>query len=116
LRTQEYSYARTVQGPWFLFDLAEDPYEMMNLVDEKAAQSLVGEMDKRLNSIMKETGDSWEYKATTGDIDAWLNGGPKQESQNLGVPWPGSGAAAASEKGAGSDKRKKKAGKKKMPG
>ena len=34
---------------------------------------------------MNENGDSWEYKATTGDYKLWLNGGQKQEGQDLGV-------------------------------
>ena len=68
-------------------------------------------MDKRLAAIMKESGDSWDLKATTGDLDNWLPGGAKQKSQNLGVPWPGGQIEAPSEKTPGS--AKKKAGRKK---
>jgi arylsulfatase A-like enzyme len=111
LRTRQYSYARTVKGPWLLFDMVKDPYQMNNLIDDPASKSLVEEMDKRLAAIMKETGDSWDLKATTGDLENWVPGGVKQKSQNLGVPWPGGQVEAPSPKNAGA--AKKKAGRKK---
>jgi len=98
LRTRQYSYARTGAGPWLLFDIVKDPYQMNNLVDDPASKSLVEDMDKRLAAIMKDTGDSWDLKATTGDLENWLPGGAKQKSQNIGVPWPGGKTDAPSEK------------------
>jgi arylsulfatase A-like enzyme len=89
LRTQEFSYARTVRGPWLLHNIVKDPCQMKNLVDDPSSRVLVAEMDRRMAAIMKETGDSWDYKAATGDLDAWVPGGPKQRSQSLGVGWPG---------------------------
>ena len=47
---------------------------------------------KHLVSVMRQTGDSWEATATTGDTQLWVPGGPKQESQNLGVDFPGKAA------------------------
>jgi hypothetical protein len=58
-------------------------------VDDPASKALVQEFDDRLASIMRETGDSWDITATPGDLDLWLPGGPKQQSQNLGVAFPG---------------------------
>jgi hypothetical protein len=100
-------YARTKDRPWFLFDLKSDPWEKKNLVDDPAGKALVQEFDHRLASVMRQTGDSWEIKATPGDLDLWLPGGPKQQSQNLGVPFPGQAAGA----GEGGKKGKAKAGK-----
>lgn len=88
LRTQEYSYARTGQGPWLLFNMEKDPYQLKNLVDDPGSRTLVRDMDQRLAAFMKETGDSWEYKATNGDLEQWVPGGQKQK-KTLGVPWPG---------------------------
>lgn len=87
IRTKDMMYARTVDQPWLLYDLSKDPYEMNNLVS--ADSNLVKEFDGHLTTAMKHYGDSWSEKATTGDIDAWLPGGPKQASQTLGVPYPG---------------------------
>jgi hypothetical protein len=78
-----------VNGPWLLFNTAKDPFQTKNLVEESGSRALLAEMDKRLSSMMKENGDSWEYKATTGDYKLWLTGGQKQEGQDLGVPYPG---------------------------
>ena len=107
LRTHQYTYARTVKGPWLLFDIAKDPYQTNNLVSDPASQTLLEEMDKRLATIMKETGDSWDIKSTTGDIKNWLPGGSKQKSQNLGVPWPDGQVEATKEESGGGRKRKK---------
>jgi arylsulfatase A-like enzyme len=91
IRTHEHTYARTVNGPWLLFNTAKDPFQMNNLVDDSGSRALLAEMEKRLSNLMKETGDSWEYQATTGDYKLWLTGegGKKQEKQDLGVPYPG---------------------------
>jgi arylsulfatase A-like enzyme len=109
LRTRRYTYARTVEGPWLLFETAKDPFQMNNLIDDPASQSLVEEMDKRLAAVMKDTGDSWDIKATTGDIENWLAGGSKQQSQNLGVPWPGGQVEATKERGGGGGRKKRRA-------
>ncbi len=107
LRTRRYSYAATVKGPWLLFDLAKDPYQMNNLVADPQSRPLVEEMDKRLAAVMVETGDSWDIKAVTGDIDNWLPGGSKQKSQDLGVPWPDGRGETKTEKTAGGRKGRK---------
>jgi arylsulfatase A-like enzyme len=89
LRTRQHMYARTKDKPWFLFDLKNDPWEKKNLVDDPSQKALVKEFDDRLTSIMHETGDSWDVTTTTGDLQSWIPGGPKQQSQNLGMGFPG---------------------------
>jgi len=89
LRTRQYMYARTKDKPWLLFDLKNDPWEKRNLVDDPSQKALVREFDDRLVSIMRETGDSWGITATTGDLQSWVPGGPKQQSQSLGIDFPG---------------------------
>jgi len=69
LRTHEHSYARTVDGPSFLYIITQDPFQVKNLVEDSGARALLADMDKRLSTLMNETGDSWEYKATTGDYE-----------------------------------------------
>ncbi|MCX6327188.1 MAG: sulfatase-like hydrolase/transferase, partial [Bacteroidia bacterium] len=91
IRTGDYMYARVVDKPWLLFDMKNDPLQMINLIDDPSSKSLAEEMDIRLTSIIKETGDSWTIKATSGDISKWAPGGAKQKSAYLGVTWPGCG-------------------------
>ncbi len=105
LRTREYTYARTAKGPWLLFHTAKDPFQMKNLAYDPASRPLLQEMDRRLAAIMKESGDSWELKAVTGDVDLWLPGRQKQESQTLGVPYPGADAPPAPGESGGGRRR-----------
>jgi arylsulfatase A-like enzyme len=109
LRTRQYMYARTKDKPWFLYDLKDDPWERKNLVDDLARKTLVQEFDDRLASIMRETGDSWDIKATPGDLELWLPGGPKQQSQNLGVDFPGKATGPAEGRQKEKTKAKKRA-------
>ena len=45
LRTQTHTYVRTLDGPWLLYDLERDPYQMKNIVADPAHQALVHELD-----------------------------------------------------------------------
>lgn len=104
IRTRDLMYARTAEKPWLLFDVVKDPWEMNNLAADPAQQSLVKQMDARLTAAMTDAGDSWAMKTTTGDVDLWLPGGPKQQTQNLGQSFPGQAKSSA---GAGKLKRRK---------
>jgi arylsulfatase A-like enzyme len=86
-RTRDHMYARTSERPWLLYDLGNDRWETNNLVGTKPGE--VKEYDSRLAGMMQKYGDSWSAKTDTGDVGLWLPGGPKQQSQNLGVPYPG---------------------------
>ncbi len=61
VRTERFMYARTEAGPWVLYDLKEDPYEMKNLADDPAHAALQGQMEAKLDGWMKRTGDSWSF-------------------------------------------------------
>jgi arylsulfatase A-like enzyme len=104
IRTRDLMYARTVEKPWLLFDVKKDPWEMHNLIPDPAQQVLVNQMDARLAAAMKEAGDSWTLRTSTGDVDLWLPGGPKQRTQNLGHAFPGQAKNSAA---SGKLKRKK---------
>jgi arylsulfatase A-like enzyme len=112
LRTRNLMYARTAEKPWLLFDVAKDPWQMNNLVDDPASQSVVKQMDDRLAAIMRETGDSWDIQADSGDLQNWLPGGSKQKGQaTLGADWPGKALdAPANEKPKGRKRKRARAG------
>lgn len=59
VRTDRYMYARSVDGPWLLYDLENDPYELKNLIDDPAQAGLRKKLDDRLSKWMDQTGDSW---------------------------------------------------------
>jgi len=57
VKTSRYTYVRTVNGPWLLFDDANDPYQLNNLV--QANPALVAEFDGMTIKLMEEHGDHW---------------------------------------------------------
>ena len=59
IRTDRHMYARTQEGPWLLYDLEHDPFEMKNLALDPAHAELRDRMDARLAGWMEKTGDSW---------------------------------------------------------
>ncbi len=59
LRTTRYTYCRDLDGPWLLYDNAEDPFQMNNLVGNADFATLQKEMDERLNVQLAETHDEF---------------------------------------------------------
>jgi arylsulfatase A-like enzyme len=105
-RTKEHMYARISDRPWLLYNVATDPWETNNLVTSQP--EAVKQFDSRLTAMMQKYGDSWSSKVGTGDIEAWVPGGPKQRTQNLGVPFPGQQKPTTDQLAAGKKGKKKK--------
>jgi len=59
LCTERYTYARSLAGPWLLFDNVQDPYQMNNLVGEAAYASLVADLEARLQRKLDALGDEF---------------------------------------------------------
>jgi arylsulfatase A-like enzyme len=59
VRTGRFLYARAQEGPWLLYDLKDDPYELKNLATDPAQAGLRRDMESRLADWMERTGDSW---------------------------------------------------------
>jgi arylsulfatase A-like enzyme len=59
VRDDRFMYARTEAGPWVLYDLREDPYELKNLAHEPAQSAVRDVLQAKLADWMKRTGDSW---------------------------------------------------------
>jgi arylsulfatase A-like enzyme len=57
-------YARCPSGPWLLYDLQQDPYELHNLVNDAAHAADLQELDKQLLDLMAHVGDSWSLDWT----------------------------------------------------
>jgi arylsulfatase A-like enzyme len=64
IRTERHMYARWETGPWVLYDLKKDPYEMNNLAGDAAAAALRSELDGKLTAWMERVGDSWKLDWT----------------------------------------------------
>jgi arylsulfatase A-like enzyme len=63
VRTDRYMYARAEAGPWVLYDLTADPYELKTLVHDPAHAALRERMETKVNAWMKRIGDSWAFNS-----------------------------------------------------
>jgi arylsulfatase A-like enzyme len=59
IRTAQYTYVRDLNGPWLLFDNAQDPYQTNNLVNLAGSATVQAEMNARLTRKLKERGDEF---------------------------------------------------------
>lgn len=59
VRTERYSYVRTLKGPAMLYDNQADPYQINNLVDKTENKALLSKMDQSLNAHLKAVNDEF---------------------------------------------------------
>jgi len=59
IRTSRYTYVRSLEGPWMLFDDESDPYQMNNLVGQPQAAKLSRKLEKQLQSELKSVHDDF---------------------------------------------------------
>ena len=69
VRTDRYTYVRSLEGPWLLFDNREDPYQLENLVPSPAHQELLQKLDARLDRMLERTGD--EFLPADAYLSRW---------------------------------------------
>ena len=59
LRSQRYTYVRSIHGPWLLYDNDTDPYQMHNLCGKPEARDLQARMDRALEAELKRRRDEF---------------------------------------------------------
>ncbi|SOE19840.1 Arylsulfatase A [Spirosomataceae bacterium TFI 002] len=59
VRTKQYTYTATLDGPSMLFDNTKDPYQMNNLIGQASFAQLQSEMDIKLKTALKNIGDEF---------------------------------------------------------
>ena len=67
--TDRYSYVKSLEGPWLLYDHQEDPLEMDNLAGKPGFEDLQEEMEKILQRELEKVGDP--FKPRQYYIDNW---------------------------------------------
>lgn len=60
IRTARHTYARSLQGPWLLYNDQADPYQMTNLVGKAEYAALQKELDERLTAELNRIGDDFK--------------------------------------------------------
>jgi arylsulfatase A-like enzyme len=74
LRTSRYTYVRTIDRPWLLYDNEADPYQLVNLIDDPATRPLQSRLEEEMGTHMARIGDRFlpkeEYYRIYGiDVD-----------------------------------------------
>lgn len=59
LRTLRYTYVRSTDGPWLLYDNVADPYQLRNRVDDSSLNAVKSDLDRRLNQRLEALGDKF---------------------------------------------------------
>jgi arylsulfatase A-like enzyme len=59
VRTTRYTYVRSTRGPWMLFDNAEDPYQLRNLIGLPAYAEVERELEATLQGWLDRLGDAF---------------------------------------------------------
>ena len=59
IQTNRYTYVRSLEGPWLLYDDEKDPYQLSNLIGESGSEKLTKEMDAKLQAQLKRIGDDF---------------------------------------------------------
>lgn len=60
IKTYQYTYVRSIHGPWFLFDDISDPFQMTNLLTDKSYYKLSKKLDTRLHKLLKRNDDEFQ--------------------------------------------------------
>lgn len=59
LRTQRYTYVRSIHGPWLLYDNRADPFQMRNLCNKKEASKVQSALDRALDARLRALKDEF---------------------------------------------------------
>ncbi|GGZ25624.1 sulfatase [Echinicola pacifica] len=59
VRTNRYTYVKTLEGPAMLFDNENDPYQMDNLVDKAHIAELQKDLDQELHRLLTKINDDF---------------------------------------------------------
>ncbi|HBQ63803.1 MAG TPA: hypothetical protein DD727_02540, partial [Clostridiales bacterium] len=59
VRTARYTYVKTIEKPWLLFDHETDPFQLQNRVEDAALVPVRTRLDALLEKMLEEQGDDF---------------------------------------------------------
>ncbi len=83
IRTHRYTYTKTLEGAWQLYDNETDPYQLSNLVNKPEFASIQDELEARLQQLLDELDDKFEDGMVY--IEKW--GYPLDETGTVPYTW-----------------------------
>lgn len=57
VRTDRYTYVRTIEGPWILYDNFNDPYQLKNIINQPEKKEIQEELDRMMIEHMNKIDD-----------------------------------------------------------
>ena len=69
LRTHPYTYVRSLDGSWMLYNNDKDPHQLTNLVSDPAYSDILDELDTNLQERLDARGD--EFRTGMEYIEEW---------------------------------------------
>jgi arylsulfatase A-like enzyme len=60
LRTNRYTYVRSLAGPWLLYDNQQDPYQQDNLIGHPQFAAIQADLDRKLTQELKRHQDDFQ--------------------------------------------------------
>jgi hypothetical protein len=69
VKTSKFSYVRSLDGPWLLFDDETDPLQLNNLVFNADYSDEVQQLDKKLDELLQEIGD--DFRPSQSYVEEW---------------------------------------------
>lgn len=69
VKTGTYTYVRSLDGPWLLFDDVNDPFQMENLVSKPEYSDILEDLDNRLKGLLEKIDD--DFRPAQYYIDDW---------------------------------------------
>jgi arylsulfatase A-like enzyme len=68
IRTETHTYAVNATGRWILYDNANDPFQLKNLVNDPSQKGLMDKLDDTILAWQKTCGDKFPLKSLVGKI------------------------------------------------
>ena len=59
IRTERYTYAKDLNGPWLLYDNQNDPYQLDNMINNDEYADLQNELELKLQEMLDKRGDQF---------------------------------------------------------
>jgi arylsulfatase A-like enzyme len=59
LRTRRYTYLRSLDGPWMLYDNQEDPYQQHDVIGDPKYATIQADLERRLQAALKKAHDEF---------------------------------------------------------
>ena len=69
IKTAKFTYVRSLDGPWLLFDDKSDPFQLRNLVGDPQYKEVLDQLDQRLWELLAKVGD--EFNPPQWYLDQW---------------------------------------------